>query len=205
MSTNKPAAKYEYVDVVRLGINAGNARIPRLQRSAVTEFGELLSIEVQRGEWSQDGHSALNAVGQSPEQYLEFVLTTRPHWEIPATVIDAADDTWTSGSLAKQGERWRTLRAHLGSDAVTNAAMAEEAAAYGARFGSTVKGVPPGSAKGEEKPAAGLSSNPWSDRFNGSEEQRLAKMASIIKTGTKFASDMARSAGKTITGAPLKR
>jgi hypothetical protein len=73
--------------------------------------------------------------------------------------VNAADETWTSGSLQKQGERWRTLRAHLGSDAATDAAMREEAALYGVKPGTTQKGTAPSSVKEDKTtPAAGLSS-----------------------------------------------
>lgn len=47
--------------------------------------------------------------------------------------------------------------------------------------------------------------NPWAKEFSGTEAEREAKMASIIRQGTKFAASMAASAGKTITGAPLRR
>jgi hypothetical protein len=202
------AARYDYIDVVKLGINAAHARVPRLQKSAVAEFGEILSREVAAGEWPQDGGEALRSTGHNPEQYLDFLVSTRPHWEIPATVVDAADDTWTSGDLTKQGKRWRELKAFLGSDAAADKAMAEEAAHYGVKPGTTQKGVKPGSVDDTGKksaPSAGLSSNPWSDKFNGNEAARAAKMASIIRSGTKFAASMAASAGKTITGAPLRR
>src|SRR5437868_806734 len=136
-------AEYNYTDVVRLGINAANARVPRLQISASREFGEMLSREVAAGEWVQDGEQVINSVGQPPEQYLDFLISSRPHWEVPATVVDAGDDVWTSGSLTKQGKRWRELKAHLGSDAAADKALAEEAALYGVVPGSTQIGVKP--------------------------------------------------------------
>jgi hypothetical protein len=35
--------------------------VPRLQRSAITEFGEMLSAEVARGDWQQLDGEAINA------------------------------------------------------------------------------------------------------------------------------------------------
>lgn len=54
----------------------------------------------------------------------------------------------------------------------------------------------PAKAKGE--------ANPWSPKFKGTEAERAAKLASIMRQGTKFAASMAKAAGKTITGADLK-
>jgi hypothetical protein len=204
-----PMSTFQYIDVVMLGINAANARVPRLQKSAIAEYGAILSREVTAGKWQQDGEQAINATGHNPEEYLDFLISTRPHWPIPATVVDAADDTWTSGNLSKQGNRWRELKAYLGSDEAADKAMAEEAALYGVKPGTTQKGVKPGTVDDTGKtsaPSTGLSSNPWAgDKFNGNEAARAAKMTSIIKQGTKFAASMAACAGKTITGAPLKR
>jgi hypothetical protein len=193
---------FHYVDVVRLGINAANARDPRLQKSAIAEFGEILSHEVTAGEWQQDGDSAVNSHGQDVEQYLNHLVSTRPHWEIPATVIDAADTTWLDGSLTAQGKRWRELRAFLGNDAATNAALAAEAALYGATVGSTKKGVKPGTIPADvsDKP-----DNPWSAAYAKRKGPQAAReeQLRIIATNTGLARSLAKSANVRIDGGPL--
>lgn len=201
-------AEYNYVDVVKLGINAANARVPRLQTSAGREFGEMLSREVAAGEWSQDGEQVINSVGQNPEQYLDFLISTRPHWEIPATVVDAADDTWTSGSLTKQGKRWRELKAHLGSDAAADEALAAEAAIYGVVPGSTKIGVKPGDIEKESggKTGGPSPSNPWGDKSRFTPAEAEVEKARLLKTlGTKACTSMAAACGKTVLGAPLRK
>jgi hypothetical protein len=203
-------AEYNYTDVVRLGINAANVRVPRLQKSACSEFGEMLSREVAAGEWSQDGQQVINSTGQNPEQYLDSLISTRPHWEIPATVVDAADDTWTSGSLTKQGARWRTLKAYLGSDAAADKALAEEAALYNTVPGSTKIGVKPGDVEKESdgKTGSPSPSNPWNQnknsRFTPAEAE--AEKARLLKTlGTKACASLAAACGVTVLGAPLRK
>lgn len=198
--------EFNYVDVPLRGINAARARSPRLQASAIAEFGEMLSDEVARGQWTIDNdNEPVNAKGASVEEYLNILVSTRPHWEIPATVVDDADETWLSGNLTRQAERWNKLRAFLGNDAATNAAMAAEAAQYGAKVGSTVPGVLPGTKPDASTNVKGAS-NPWDVRaWKQGEEARQAKMASIIRQGTRFAASMAASAGVSITGTPLKK
>ena len=47
--------------------------------------------------------------------------------------------------------------------------------------------------------------NPYSDQFKGTEEQRQARISSLIKQGgTKLAASLARSSNKTIDGRPLQ-
>jgi hypothetical protein len=201
-------AEYRYLNVVNLGRNAANVRVPRLQKSVPNEFVEMLSREVAAGEWMHDNGSAINSTGQTVEEYLDHLISTRPHWEVPATVVDAADDTWTSGSLAKQGKRWKELRAFLGSDKVTDAAMAEEAALYGVVPGSTKIGVKPGEKQPEDNGESGgpsAHSNPWSPKWHGTPAQAEAEKARLIRRlGTKAAASIAKSAGYSVLGAKLK-
>jgi hypothetical protein len=198
-------SEFRYIDTVKLGLNAANARVPRLQISAIKEFGELLSREVTAGEWVQDGETVINAAGQSPEQYLDHWVSTRPHALIPAVLVDAADDTWTSGNLTKQGARFRELKSFLGSDKAADKAMAEEAALYGAVPGSTKKGVKPGSER-EEKPGSVSPNNPWSDKFHGTPQEALAEQTRLIRTlGTKGSASIAKAAGYSILGAKIAK
>jgi hypothetical protein len=197
-------SEFNYIDVVKLGLNAANARTPRMQKSAIAEFGRILSQEVTAGEWSADGDRMLNSAGQTVEEYLDFLISTRPHWLIPATIVSSQDTTWLDGSLAAQGKRWKELRAFLGNDAATNAAMNAEAALYGAKVGSTVPGRKPGTkATADEKPVA--ANNPYSDAYakkHGIEAAR-AEIGRIMKSplGIKGATALAAAVGCFVTGA----
>jgi hypothetical protein len=198
---------YEYTDVVRLAISAGHARTPRLQKSATAEFGQMISHEVAAGGWPQvDGDEVINVAGQTIEQYLDHLISTRPHWEVPATVVDAADTTWLDGSLAAQGKRWKELRAFLGNDAATNAAINAEAELYGAKFGTTQKGVKPGT-KPTEGEVKASPNNPWHPQYlkRHSPQEADAEKARLIGTlGTKGAASIAKAAGFSVFGAKLK-
>jgi hypothetical protein len=205
--------EYKYPDVVRLGINAANARVPKLQKSVAAEFGAMLSKEVADGEWNMFDGQAIHSKGQNHEEYLEFLITNperpRPHWEeppLPPSATDAADETWTSGNLSMQGKRYNELKKFLGSDAATLAAINAEAALYGTKMGSTKPGTKPGT-----KPAAGNGdgapnpyTNPWSPKFKGTPEEAVTAQLRIIKSGAKLAENLARSAGVSVFGRPLK-
>jgi hypothetical protein len=203
-------AEYPFFDVVKAGIDAANVRVPRLQKGVANEFGAMLSDQVKRSEWTRLDGSAVNLVGQDVYQYLDHCVAARPFWLVPATVVDAADTTWLEGSLEAQGKRWRELKAFLGSDAATNAAMAAEAALYGVKPGTTQKGTKPGTRKPDDSSGAPPPHrNPWHPDFPGSPEDRLAAQTSILTMknggGSKAARDLAFAAGVTISGQPLKR
>lgn len=53
-------------------------------------------------------------------------------------------------------------------------------------------------------PGGGGQNNPWSKAWVGSEDARDEKLGAIIKTGTKFAAQMAAAAGTTV-GRPLRK
>jgi hypothetical protein len=197
---------YNYPDTVRLAINAANARTPRLQPSAVREYGEMISKEVANGDWHLLDGVPVNPAGQNVEESLDFVVSSRPHWEVPATVVDAADDTWTSGNLSKQGKRYKELKAFLGSDAATIAAINAEAALYGTQMGSTKPGIKPGTKPDKigDDGSPSPFTNPWSKQFKGSHEEAIAQQGRIIKSGSKLAENLARAAGVSIFGRPLK-
>ena len=198
--------EYKYLEVVPLAIAAARARVPRLHESAIDEFAEFVSRSVARGDWHQvDDDNIINAQGQDVNGVLEGWLAPRPHALVPEVVIDAQDDVWTSGSLAKQGERWNQLRAMYApgdmGNKLADKALAEEAALYGTKPGSTKPGVAPGTKPANIDPMAG-SNNPYSNNWKLGEKAREAKIQSLIKSNAKLAASLARSAGKTITGQP---
>jgi hypothetical protein len=80
----------------------------------------------------------------------------------------------------------------LGGDLAKAAEVAQQ---YGGKLGTTEQRRP-------EKIAT--HTNPWSDAFKGDDAQRLAEQQRILKTGTKFAASLAKAAGKTVFGYPIR-
>jgi hypothetical protein len=199
--------EYRYLEVVKLGLAAAQARVPRLQPSAIAEFGDILSRQVARGDWVQVGEDVVTSQGQDVIGVLEEMLATRPHWLVPVEVADVQDDTWTSGDLGKQGQRWKEIRAVFGpgkaGDDLATKALREEAALYGTVPGSTVPGIKPGE-KAADIDQDAPSKNPWSPSYSGSEEARQLHIQRIIKSSTRLAASLAKSAGRTIDGKPLQ-
>ncbi|HLZ06267.1 MAG TPA: hypothetical protein VKR55_29460 [Bradyrhizobium sp.] len=206
--------RYEIHNVPLLGRNLAASRTPRLQPSVPEEYSDFLSNEVARGEWTvdQEDGKPLSAKGQTLEQHLEFTLATRPHWLMPVVLEDEADEVWTSGNMTLRSKRFEQIKKFCGSDAAARVLFAEEAARYGVTQPFTTQiGTKPSDAssgrddKSKDKKAEGdLTNNPWSKNFRGDEEARQSRIASIIRTGTKFAEGMAKAAGTTI-GRPLRK
>jgi hypothetical protein len=202
--------KYGVLKVVPRGIDLAKSRHPRLQPTVAEEYGDMLSREVAASRWTIDPENGepLNSAGQTLVQHLEFTLSTRPHWLMPAVLEDEAEAVWLAEtpSLSVRGKRLQQLERHIGSKAAALVAFKEEAARFGITNPMSLQqGSKPGSDKGDgKKPAANLSENPWSQQFRGDEIARAAKIASIIKTGTKFAEGLAKAAGTTV-GRPLRK
>lgn len=207
--------EYRILEVPLLGRNLAASRTPRLQPSVPEEYGDMLSREVARGDWTVDpenGHP-LNSKGQTIADHLEMTLSTRPHWLTPVVLEDEADDTWTSGNLTKQGQRLKQLEEFCGSKNAALVMLTEEAERYGVKPFTTQIGTKPGDAdkSTERKASENLSNNPWSASFRGDEAARAARFASILTLekqgelwGTKLGDANARSAGTTI-GKPLRK
>jgi hypothetical protein len=49
------------------------------------------------------------------------------------------------------------------------------------------------------------STNPYSDEFKGTPEQREARIQALIKSSATLAAQLAKAAGKTITNQPLRK
>ena len=202
--------EYRVLEVPLAGRNLAASRSPRLQPSAVVEYSDMLSREVSAGRWTVDPENGepLNSAGQNLAQHLEFTLKTRPHWFLPVVLEDDADKVWLAEvpSLTERGARLVQLEKHCGSKAAALVLFKEEAARYGITNPmSRQPGSKPGERKSDDKAAAGnLSRNPWSDKFTGSEAERINGITFAIKRGTSFADALAKSAG-TVTGKPLRR
>ena len=194
---------FKYPDVKTLGLNAGHAHEPKIQTSAIAEYGDMLSGEIERGEWSMFESQPIHVSGANVEQRLEEVLKNRPHWFVPPEQVDVAEAIWLSGNITEHGKRLKTLEQLLGNKKTADAAWRAEAAQFGVTApGTTQKGIKPGSKSAEEKTDQSTT-NPWSANFRGDEAARIARIDNVIKNkGTKFAAALAKAAGTTI-GRPL--
>jgi hypothetical protein len=201
--------KYKILEVPLLGRNLAASRTPRLQPSVPEEYGDMLSSEVTRGDWSVDPENGqpLNSKGQPLQDHLEMTLKTRPHWLMPVDKgsEDEAEKVWLSGNITLQGQRLVQLENFCGSKAAALVMWKEEATRFGATAGSPVPGIKPGE-DGDKKKAAEreAKNNPWSADFRGDDDARAERIASIIKTGTRFADQLAKAAG-TVVSKPLRR
>src|ERR1700676_5263598 len=134
--------EYRILNVPLIGTNVAASRVPRLQVKVPAEFGEMLSAEVARGEWTiAENGEPLHVSGATIPERLEFKISTRDFWLMPVAVADAADETWTSGSLTKQGVRLKELEKSCGSKAAALVLLTEEAALYGVKPFTTEIGV----------------------------------------------------------------
>lgn len=210
-------SSYSYADPVAAGLRAANARHPRLYPGAIREFGEMLSDEVRRGEWVQVGELVLRADGSDVESHLDELIAARTdaagfcYWVIPDEVVKANDETWTSGSLKLQGDRYRVIREAFApgkeGDKAATKLLEEEAKVYGTTVGSTKPGVAPGAPPKKEGAAPRLpgnaaGANPWASNYHGTPEQKLAAQIAIIssKGGPALASSLSLSCGVDLAG-----
>ena len=178
------------------------------QPSAVTEACSHVSQQVIAGDWLQvEGEAIFKVLGKparSVEEYCGALLVAKPHYLFEMSAADDADKAFLGDgktcTLKDRGEFHKKY-----GPAVFEATKKQYGCDDSLRAGT--KPGPSHDAAGKRvAPPAGSSSNPWNAKlFNGNEDERQAKMASIIRTGTKFAASMAAAAGVTITGAPLRR
>jgi hypothetical protein len=226
MTIKEHSDKFRYLEWVPRVVAAAQAHVPRIQQSAIsTEITDIASRAAERGDIVQVGDELLTAKGENAEAFVLNILAERTaedgscHMLVPKEVITITDDTWLSGSLTKQGERYNAIRAVFGKgkegDALAKAAFEAEAALYQTKPGSTTPGIEPGTKPETEGASGGVgprlavsveaSANPWKrDQWRGTEEARQAKMQSIIKSSTKLADGLAKAAGRTISDQPLR-
>jgi hypothetical protein len=192
---------YKLLEVPLLARNLAASRTPRLQPTAIPEFADSISREIAHGEWSYDPENGepLHASGATLPQQLEQWLKPRAHALMPVNKgsDEDAEKVWLSGNITLQGQRLVHFEKFCGSKAAALVMWKEEAERFHAKAGSPLPGTKPGE-KSDKKPAEKLSQNPWSASFSGDETQRTAKIASVIKTGTRFAEGLAKAAGTTV-------
>ncbi len=196
-----------YIDVVIAGPEI-LLRDYQPRRGVLKQVCDELAAQKALGEWTQtEADGPINKKGQSLEEYFGAMRQdpARAHFWLQGEEIDRADQAWIGvdgkpPTLADQGERVKEIG---------ETAAAHEAASYGTRLGNLKPGSRPGSApkEGDDKASAGggATSNPWHPRFSGDQEQRQAKMQSIIRTSTRLAVDLAKAAGVSLSGAPLRK
>lgn len=210
-------AKEEYA-LLRLPIYAGNvaaSRKKRLFASAISEYVEMKSHELQMGEWLIDPSTGdfINSKGQDVFQDLEATINgpdhPRTHWEIPEAPVEEAEliaEIWTKPNMTARSARYKQLLDYHKSPKLANAAFAEEAERHGVTkpFSDQV-GMNPADAGDKAKTSArDLSANPFSASFRGDEAARMARIVSVIKTSTKLADALAKAAG-TVVSKPLRK
>lgn len=140
--------------------------------------------------------------GLSLPEAIATLKQTRPHY-----FYSEPDDIAVLAEAAFGERPSLTARGKLRSELGTQAAYLEMAERWGSDGVSLAPGKRPGSvaAKKErdEKPTAETRNNPWHESFKG---DRVAAQTSIIKgMGSKVAASMAKSAGVTLGGQPLRR
>jgi hypothetical protein len=119
----------------------------------------------------------------SAGQFFKDHKEDRPHWYAANEVSDHA-------ALYSIDEQAKYVREH------GEAAARELLASFELKLGQV---------KHKPKEAGDGSTNPYSEKFAGTPEQREARIASLIKSSAGLATQLARSAGKTITNQPLRR
>jgi hypothetical protein len=121
-------------------------------------------------------------------RYLRRVKPDKPHWyAVPA--VDTPDEA----ALHSVDAQVRYVKAH------SEAELISLLASNGLKPSQTKA---PAKVDAEKIPGA---TNPYSDQWRGTEEQRNARITSLIKSGgTALAASLARSAGKTIMNQKLK-
>jgi hypothetical protein len=209
-------AKFEYVDPFMLVKQ--EAEKAGMLPAAVEVLQAQVSRETTEGHWTQvHGQPIRNTGPGAPfETAAEFVAsleTTHPdYWPVDksTTAADKEDEAVAPEMVEAAFGANPTLTARgalmkaIGADAYN-----ETMKAWGADL-SLRPGTPPS----DEKKAASVndnpggftsSTNPWSKSFVGSEEYRQTRIQSIIKSSSKLAASLAKSANVTISGQVLRK
>ena len=207
-----PDFNYMILEIPRHARNVAASRMPRLQSSVPAEFADnWISPQVASGVWNIDPSDGqpINDKGQTLEVYLEAMIKSRPHWLLPETPVDPNETTWSSGNITLQAARLKQIRATTNTDAEALAQLTEEAAEWGVKPFSTVKGEkldPKAPRANDRKPVS--ASNPWGAIFvkaNGIDAAYLERERLMKTLGLTKCAGFAAAAGLTITGAPLKK
>jgi hypothetical protein len=180
-----------------------------LQPSSRAEWLDHVSHLWQNGDILRHPvEGVITNTGRNLREELDDWVARRPHVKIPQKVIDGAAACWLDGSLKAQGIRWRHFKEAYGSDAAADRAMAEEAALYSTKPGSTTPGIEPGdpAAKTVEREAGNASSPFNPKRSYPSAADRLADIERYIaKTPSKQVQAECKLYGVDLAGRPLAK
>ena len=135
-------------------------------------------------------------------EYVGELLKAKLHYLYELAVVDDADATFLGDGTKRTLKAAGEFIAKYGQ-AVYDATRSQ----YGCSDrdivpGGLRAGTKPGATHdddgGKKPPPAGSTSNPWASNFHGTTEERHAKIESIMKQGTKGATEMAKAAGTTV-------
>lgn len=183
-------------------------RQPPLRKGCADEFMETVSYMVQGGDIVIDPNTReiITSAGLTLEQLLETKV--KPHWLEPAAARSLELETWQAGNLSMQGELYNHFLEQCGGNRRAAQVMLEDSAIkHGTKAGSLSPGRAPGEKTADDArdDAKSLATNPWSDKFRGTEEQRQERIASICRTSTKLANSLAAKAGVQLNFKPLRK
>lgn len=217
-------ADFVYLDFVKRVVTAAQAHRPPVLQSAIKFIADEASKLVARGDVVQVGDDLLTGDGGNAEAFVLKIIAERTGEDgecfllVPKEVVEVQDDTWTSGSVTKQGARYSAIRSVFGKgpegDKLAKIAFEAEAALYGTRPGSTVPGIAPGTKPPEKTGAGGVgprladvqqpADNPWNrEAWRSTEKARQEKMQFWLSHNTAQARKLSHDAGCTLDGRPL--
>jgi hypothetical protein len=207
---------YEIFNIPLLARNIAASRLKRLYPSVPAEYAEMKSREVAMGVWSIDPttHEPINDKGQTLIDDLEFTIAgpvPRSHWEIPELPVQEAEAIaaiWTMPNMTARSQRYQALLDYHKSAKLAGIAFAEEAARHNVKhpFSDEVGTKPGSEKKSDDVKSAGppLSQNPWSPKYRGTPAEAEVEKDRLCRLGSALARNVARSAGVSIFGVPLK-
>ena len=143
--------------------------------------------------------SVIIPAGADFEMAARKYLEAKPHWGVQAAPSDLAEQAFGANPTLKAQKMF------LETECLGNALTAQaEARKWGTTLGSLKPGTRPGKEQKPKKPAQeAVSKNPWLLREDDPKATEL-RVGIIKRLGTSVAASLAKSAGKTITGTPLR-
>lgn len=213
--TTKNEDAYPLLRLPQYAQNIAASRKKRLYESAIREYGDMISTELQQGRWNVDPSNGdfINDKGQNVLDDLEFKINNpvqpRGHWEIPELPVEEAEliaKVWTEPNITARAARYKQLKDYHKSDKLATIAFTEEAERHGVTKPFTAQiGFKPGE---ERKSAEDRgSNNPFNPaRKFTSPEMRLNEISKyIVRFGSKAASKSASQFGVDLAGRVLKK
>jgi hypothetical protein len=222
-----PDKNEDMYPLLKLPLVAGNyasSRKKRLYASAVQEYVGFKSRELQQeGYWSIDPTTGdyINAKGQNIIEDLEFTINDptnpRSHWEIPEAPIEEAEKIakiWTERlatgkpDMTARSRRYQELLDYHKSPKLAGIAFTEEAAGFNVTkpFSDQV-GTTGDVVRDDGKKSGGGPNNPWGPEWakRHTPDETLAEQTRLIRISSERARSVAKAAGVSVFGVPLKK